>query len=148
MNDRDPIIDATLRSKDELVADYKRLMQLYLDRRPSGLRLKIANAIGKHRSFVSQITNPTYPVPIPARHLDTIFKICHFSAEEQASFLAAYHIAHPRHSPDRTPSSERKAKGRRIELSLPSTGDTEADRQIEGALKEMGVRLSRLAKRR
>ena len=30
-------------SRDELVAAYKRLLQEYIDRRPSGLRLKIAS---------------------------------------------------------------------------------------------------------
>ena len=41
-----------------------------LDNRPSGTRLKLAAALGKNRSFVTQITNPAYPVPIPAQHLD------------------------------------------------------------------------------
>ena len=36
-------------------------------------------ALGKNRSFVSQITNPAYATPIPAQHLETIFEICHFS---------------------------------------------------------------------
>jgi len=76
-------------SRDELVAAYKRLLQEYIDRRPSGLRLKIARAIGKHRSFVSQITNPIYPIPVPARHLEAIFRICHLAPEEKQAFLAA-----------------------------------------------------------
>ena len=53
-----------------------------LDRRPSGTRQRLADALGKNRSFVSQITNPAYQTPIPAQHFDPIFEICHFSAQE------------------------------------------------------------------
>ena len=91
--------------RDALVAAYKRLLQEYIDRRPSGLRLKIAKAIGKHRSFVSQIVNPAYPIPVPARHLETIFRICHLAPEEKQAFMAAYEAAHPRH-----PLVERRAQ--------------------------------------
>ena len=76
-------------AREELVAAYKRLLQEYLDRRPSGMRLQIARAMGKHRSFVSQISNPGYQVPIPARHLGLIFEICHFSPQQRAAFLKA-----------------------------------------------------------
>jgi hypothetical protein len=74
---------------------YKRLLRTYLDRRPSGTRQRIATAIGTHRSFVSQITNPGYRVPLPAQHVATIMAVCHFSPEERAAFLAAYEAAHP-----------------------------------------------------
>src|SRR5215475_3318414 len=119
--------DAELQGKapgrDELVAAYKRLLQEYIDRRPSGLRLKIARAIGKHRSFVSQITNPSYPIPVPARHLEAIFRICHLAPEERQAFMAAYEAAHP------SPASEgrripRKTRERRvIEIELPVLGN-------------------------
>ena len=46
----------------------------------------LADALGKHRSFVTQITSPTYSTPLPARHLPTIFKVCHFSPTEQEHF--------------------------------------------------------------
>ena len=39
------------------------------------------------KSFVSQITNPAYTVPIPATDLTTIFEICHLSAAEREQFL-------------------------------------------------------------
>ena len=45
------------------VAAYKRILADVLDRRPSGTRQRLAAALGKNRSFVSQITNP----PIHAR---------------------------------------------------------------------------------
>ena len=70
--------------------DYKRLLRNVLDRRPSGTRHRLAIALGKNRSFVSQISNPAYPVPIPARHLGIIFEICHFSPAEEQEFLEVF----------------------------------------------------------
>ena len=43
-----------------------------LEPRPSGTRQRLADALGKNRSFVTQITSPAYDTPIPARHLSTI----------------------------------------------------------------------------
>lgn len=77
------------------VAAYKALLRDFIDRRPSGTRQRIALALGKHKSFVSQITNPAYAVPVPAKHLGTIFELCHFSRDERRRFLEAYHQAHP-----------------------------------------------------
>lgn len=77
------------------VAAYKTLLRDMIDRRPSGTRQRIAQALGKHKSFVSQITNPVYPVPVPAKHLATIFELCHASAAERRRFVAAYGEAHP-----------------------------------------------------
>ena len=47
----------------------RRILQDVLDRRPSGMRQRLAEALGKNRSFISQISNPAYPTPIPAQHL-------------------------------------------------------------------------------
>ena len=77
------------------VAAYKAILQRVLDNRPSGTRLKLAAVLGKNRSFVSQITNPIYPVPIPARHVDLILEVCHLSPAERGQFLEAYAAAHP-----------------------------------------------------
>lgn len=77
------------------VALYKSMLADIIDRRPSGTRQRLASALGKNRSFVSQIANPAYAVPIPAAHLDLIFDVCHFSTPERRSFLAAYRAAHP-----------------------------------------------------
>ena len=52
------------------VAEYKRILLRVLDLRPSGTRQRLADALGENRSFVSQITNPAYPVPIPPRHVE------------------------------------------------------------------------------
>src|SRR3982750_4943822 len=80
---------------DPNVADYKLILRRVLDNRPSGTRLKLAAALGKNRSFVTQITNPAYLVPIPAKHVAIIFEICHLSGAERAAFLEAYGRAHP-----------------------------------------------------
>jgi hypothetical protein len=45
--------------------------------------------LGTHKSFISQITNPTYRVPVPARHVAAIMRICHFVPEERRAFLDA-----------------------------------------------------------
>ena len=72
---------------DSNVADYKLILRRVLDNRPSGTRLKLAAALGKNRSFVTQITNPAYLVPIPAKHVSIIFEVCHLSGAERAAFL-------------------------------------------------------------
>jgi len=82
--------------RQDPVVVYKTLLRDMIDRRPSGTRQKIALALGKHKSFVSQITNPTYAIPVPAKHLSTIFDLCHFSEEERRTFIEAYRVAHPR----------------------------------------------------
>jgi len=133
--------------REELIAAYKRLLQTYLDRRPSGLRLKIAKAIGKHRSFVSQITNPAYSIPIPSPHLETIFRICHFSPEERRSFLAAYAAAHP-HQPAEGRRSPRRAAGKRvIEIEIPVVGDADFDHAVEDLIRRFVKELYRLPRR-
>ena len=57
------------KTPQDAVAAYKRLLAAILERRPSGTRQRLAAALAKNRSFVSQITNPAYPTPIPASHL-------------------------------------------------------------------------------
>src|SRR6202158_533751 len=58
------------------VADYKRILQQVLERRPAGTKQRLAERLGKNRSFISQITNAKYSVPIPANHLESIFEGC------------------------------------------------------------------------
>ena len=54
-------LDAT--GEVSAVAEYKRIFKEVLDNRPSGMRIRLAHAMSKNRSFVSQISNSTYPVP-------------------------------------------------------------------------------------
>jgi hypothetical protein len=77
---------------------YKTILRNVLDERPSGTRQRLANALGKNRSFISHICNPAYPVPIPARHLEIIFEICHFPRAQKRLFLESFERAHPNRS--------------------------------------------------
>ena len=86
---------SVLPSKQDLIASYKRVLRSYLDQRPSGVRQKIAQVLGTHKSFVSLITNPSDATPIPARHLEAIMDVCHLSDPEKKRFLEAYNLAHP-----------------------------------------------------
>src|SRR5499426_2975933 len=98
------------------IARYKSLLQSVIDRRPSGLRGRLAMALGKHRSFVSQITNPAYRVPIPAGDLPTILEVCHLSPAERQRFLELYSSAHP----DRQRSLKAaQAPPRELRIALP-----------------------------
>src|SRR4051794_41959267 len=78
------------------VAEYKRVFAKVLENRPSGTRQRLAMALGKNRSFISQIANPSYATPIPAQHLETIFEICLFPATERRGFFEGYGRGHPR----------------------------------------------------
>ena len=121
------------------VAEYKQILQSVLERRPSGTRQRLAAALGKNRSFVSQIASPAYPVPIPAQHVDAIFDICHFSQAERAAFQAAYARAHP--------GRLRGGDGPRMRvltLHLPDLGDADRNRQMDEMMADFARRLGRL----
>jgi hypothetical protein len=133
--------------RDALVAAYKRLLQEYIDRRPSGLRLKIAKAIGKHRSFVSQITNPAYPIPVPARHLETIFRICHLAPEEKQAFMAAYEAAHPRYPLVERRQPRRGREKRTVEIELPMVENAELERELEELLRQVARQIEKIVRR-
>ena len=119
------------------VAAYKRIFKDVLDSRPSGMRIRLAHAMGKNRSFVSQISNPAYPVPIPAQHLNTIFDVCHFPPQAKTAFLRAYARAHPRRI-------GRLAQGpheRMLTLHLPDLGGAKKNAQLDALLQEFARRL-------
>ncbi len=123
------------------VRTYKRILEQVLETRPSGTRLKLANALGKNRSFVSQIANPAYSTPIPAQHLPTLFDVCHFSPEERRAFLDTYALAHPRrHLPNRD-----KPHLRSIAVTVPDLGDPGRNRAIDEMVADFARKLSHLA---
>lgn len=129
------------RQKSEpAVAAYKDVLKRVLDNRPSGMRQKLAWAIGKNRSFISQISNPAYPVPIPVHHLDCIFEICHFSATERRAFLDAYARAHPRRFSHYGESGGTWT----LSLSLPDLGDPRKNRQLEALIRDIAQRVAGL----
>jgi len=120
------------------VAVYKRIFKEVLDSRPSGMRLRLATAIGKNRSFVSQISNPAYPVPIPVQHLNTIFEVCHFPPQAKATFLRAYARAHPRRVGRLTDGPHDRA----LTLHLPDLGSAKKNAQLDTLLQEFARRLT------
>jgi hypothetical protein len=128
-------------SADSHVADYKLMLRRVLDNRPSGTRLKLAAALGKNRSFVSQITNPAYPVPIPAKHVAIIFEVCHLSGTERAAFIEAYGRAHP----GRLRAPLREVRTRTILVTVPELGDDKKDRALEQLIVDFAARLVRYA---
>ena len=101
----------------DAVSAYKILLTEIIARRPSGTRQRLAAALAKNRSFVSQITNPNYSTPIPVSHLDAIFEVCHFSASERRGFTSLYALAHPKRNLGE--GSGRTA----LAVQLPDLGD-------------------------
>jgi hypothetical protein len=119
------------------VAEYKRIFKEVLDARPSGMRIRLAHAMGKNRSFVSQISNPAYPVPIPVQHLNMIFDLCHFPPPAKAAFLRAYARAHPRRMGRLTEIPHERT----ITLHLPDLGSGKRNGQLDALLQEFARRL-------
>lgn len=134
-----PVADAALDQDGDAgaVAAYKRIFKDVLDSRPSGMRIRLAHAMGKNRSFVSQISNPAYPVPIPVQHINTIFDVCHFPPQAKAAFLRAYARAHPRRLGRLTQGPHE----RMLTLHLPDLGSAKKNAQIDALLQEFARRL-------
>ncbi|HYZ34066.1 MAG TPA: hypothetical protein VE684_17480 [Crenalkalicoccus sp.] len=124
---------------EDHVARYKALLRDALNLRPSGTRQRLAVALGKNRSFISQITNPAYAVPIPAPHLAAILEICHLAPAEREAFLAAYRAAHPHRLVEPAPPPRRH---RLVTLNLPDLGP-DANRAFDDALRAFVARRAR-----
>lgn len=134
--------DALPASRAEIIAAYKSLLRSFLERRPSGLRGRLAMALGKHKSFVSQIANPAYAVPIPAGDLPIIFEICHLSAQERQNFLDLYRQAHPERS------RRLEAPGPRaheLRIAVPEFRSEATAREVEALILDLSARIIRLA---
>lgn len=128
----------------DAVARYKALLREFVDRRPSGLRGRLARALGKHKSFVTQITSPAYSAPIPAKDLATLFAVCHLSAEERAQFMAAYEAAHP----ERARRARVAAKTpHEIRIVIPAFGSAETARSVETLILDFAGRVIMLAQK-
>ncbi len=122
---------------EEVIKTYKELLTAFIDKRPSGTRQRLADALGKHRSFVTQITSTAYATPVPARHLPTIFSVCHFSADEKAAFLEAYQAAHP----DRSTELNSGVRMRHLALMVHDLGSDRKNRLFDEALAEFAHKL-------
>ena len=127
------------------IAAYKRLLKDCLDRRPSGTRQRLAAALGTHKSFISQITNPNYRVPLPAHHVPAILQICHFSPEERDAFIVAYEKAHPGQLPSGTVDSQ--PLGQTLTIEVPRFADPARQAEVAETIREVAARIIALAKR-
>ncbi len=125
---------------EDLIKGYKALLSAIIDKRPSGTRQRIADALGKHRSFVTQMTGTAYSTPVPERHLATIFAVCHFSGEERRRFLDVYEAAHPeRRSRDRDGK-----RMRHLSLMVLDLGDETRNKAFDDAIADFAHRVGAL----
>ena len=110
---------------EEAIRAYKTILSAVIDRRPSGMRQRLADALGKHRSFVTQICSPAYSIPIPSKHLPQIFSSLPFQRRRARPF--------PRRLPHGASRQDAGAGGlrktRHLSLTVPDLGDDEAERR-------------------
>lgn len=136
----EPSPASPIRDSEEAIRAYKQVLATVIDQRPSGTRQRLADGLGKNRSFVTQITSPTYSTPIPARHLPTIMAVCHFSPFERDHFLAAYDRAHP----GKGPTPEGSPRTRQVSLTVPDLGDDKLNGALDRAISEFVQRIAGL----
>jgi hypothetical protein len=128
--------------RENAVAEYKRILAKVLENRPSGTRQRLAVALGKNRSFISQIANPSYATPIPAQHLETIFEICLFPATERRAFLEAYGRAHPGKVERRR--QRRDHRMRPVTVYVPDLEDEAKNQALDRLLADLAARIGKL----
>ncbi|RRI01172.1 hypothetical protein EH240_15885 [Mesorhizobium tamadayense] len=126
---------------EDAIRAYKTILSQVIDQRPSGMRQRLADALGKHRSFVTQISSPAYSIPIPSKHLPSIFTVCHFSPAERDQFLAAYHQAHP----GKLPAASGPRKTRHVSLIVPDFGDDRQNAALDRAINEFIQKITSIA---
>jgi hypothetical protein len=122
------------------VEAYKTILRNVLNQRPSGTRQRLAAALGKNRSFISHITNPANPVPIPAPHLDIIFEICHFSPADKRAFLESFDVAHP----NRARHFRETAGLRPLRIEVLDFGDAKKNRAFDELIRDTARRFARI----
>ena len=130
--------------RQEKVAAYKSVLRQCLDRRPSGVRQRIAMALGTHRSFVSQITNPSEPTAIPARHVPVLLEFVHPTEEERARFTEAYEEAHP-DALIQAGAADGGAR-KRLTLEIPVLANPAAQAALEDLVRSTAQRLATIAR--
>ncbi len=128
----------------EALRAYKTLLRELINQRPSGTRKRIAEALGTHRSFISQVTNPSLKVPLPAQHVEELFRVCHFSVEEKRQFLALYRQAHP-DRPVRFADIETDDQ-HVIRIVVPPFKSARKRAEVEHLIREFAARIIDLSK--
>lgn len=140
---RKPTAVKTLAPAEDAIRTYKVLLQDVLNQRPSGTRQRLADALGKHRSFITQMTSPTYATPIPQRHIATVFAVCHFTPEEREAFLTAYRSAHR----GKLELAGVVARNRHLNLLVPDLGDDKQNAALDKAVAEFVGRMAELMRK-
>ncbi len=128
---------------EQAVVAYKTLLRDLIDLRPSGTRQRLAAALGTHKSFISQITNPAYRVPLPAQHVATILKICHCSPEERSAFVEAFRAAHPAQAG--VLEANGPAGGMTLQIEIPPFRDPGRQERVAEAIQEIAKRIIAVA---
>ncbi|WP_210404751.1 hypothetical protein [Hahella sp. CCB-MM4] len=129
-----------MKDQTNYVAEYKSILNDVINERPSGTRQRLAEALNKNRSFISQITNPGYSTPIPVKHLEIIFDICVFSPNQKEQFLDLYHKAHPK----RVIAADGEHRMRKISVNMPHFKDEAANKLAEKLLQQYADGMSKL----
>ena len=132
-------------SRQALIEAYKATLRECIDKRPSGLRRKMAEVLGTHKSFISQITNPSDPTPIPSRHLEAIIDVCHLSPAERKQFLNAYREAHP---DQLATDAESHRHFRTLHIQIPVLEDSRQQQALETLIRDTVRRLCDLIERK
>ena len=130
-------------TQEEALQNYKFMLKELIDRRPSGTRLRIAKSTGTHKSFISQILNPNYRVPLPVQHVPTLMRVCVFSLEEKERFLNLYSRAHPDQA-DRL-FGERRLTRDEIFIAIPEFADPEVRKQVKDTIEAAAENIIALA---
>lgn len=128
---------------EKLIRAYKTILSHVLETRPSGTRQRLADALGKHRSFITQMISPTYPTPIPQRHLATLFAVCHFSPAERDAFMTAYRAAHR----GKLDLVDAERKMRHLSLLVPELGDDKSNAALDKAISEFVQKITALLRK-
>lgn len=134
--------DARSQTEQAVIA-YKTLLREFIDRRPSGTRQRLAAALGTHKSFISQITNPAYRIPLPAQHVATIFKICHFAPEERSAFMEPFRAAHPNQA--RALELDSPGGSRTLQIEIPPFQDPARQERVAETIQAVAKRIIALA---
>jgi hypothetical protein len=132
-------------SRQELVRAYKAILKDAVEARHSGMRLQIADLIGKNKSFVSQVTNPRYSTPLPECYIEPIFEALHMPPTERKRFLNLYREAHPRTAC----AHEAAEEGTRVvRIELPRLASRQLEAKVDQMILQMARNISELARER
>lgn len=119
------------------VRRYKLLLQHFLERRSGGVQQTIADAIGKHPSFVSQMVSPAYEMPVPARYVQAIADHAGFTQPERDAFLDAYLQAHRDRTSEVLGLTDHNSDTWTLKLNLPALSSPAAQRLLEATITRM-----------